>query len=202
MLKFSLRTLLLLVIPAAAVVAVAVREGKPRLVQTDDPSDLAITGRGYFCVTDESGDNPRYTRGGKLVVNQYNQLAFSIGKELVLLWPNITIPSDYLSVEINADGRVLVSTPGQKELLQQGQLELATFGSANLPILNEPLFAVTDELSSPTLSSPNEFGAGQTKQGYLEQRPLAWRRDSIMTLLIGFALGALAMAAVRFRRAT
>jgi len=165
MLQFSLRTLLLLLIPAAAVVAVAVREGKPRLVHTGDPFDLAIAGRGYFCVTDEFGDNPRYTRGGKLVINQYNQLAFLVGKELVLLRPNITLPSDYLSVEIDVDGRVLVSQSGQKDLSQQGQLELATFGSANLPILREPVFAVTAELGAPTISSPNEFGAGQIKQG-------------------------------------
>lgn len=82
-------------------------------------------------MTGESGDNPRYTRGGKLVINQYNQLAFLVGKELVLLRPNITIPSDYLSVEIIVDGRELVSQPGRRIFRSKGSSS-CEFSSANL----------------------------------------------------------------------
>lgn len=195
--QISLRAILFLLIPAVSVVAVAIRAGRPRLVHTGDPFDLAIAGRGYFCVTGEFNENPRFTRGGKLVINDSNRLCFQIGDEIVWLRPMISIPGDYREFRLEGDGRVLAMSGGSD--LTMGQLEIATFSAANLPVFNQPLFAATDETGAPLIQTPGEFGSGHIKQGYLEQRPLSWQRESMVTLLIGFALGALAATAVLFR---
>lgn len=198
--QLSLRTILFVLLPAVAVIAVAVRNAEPRLVRTGNPFHLAIAGDGFFCVQDQLDGRSRYTRGGEFMVNACGQICLRIGGEDFPLVPNINIPVDRREIRIEADGRVLVMSSGL--YLTQGQLELATFSAMNLPVLSENIFEANDETGPPIVQVPGEGAAGEIKQRHLEQRALIWHRESIVTLLIGFALGALATAAMLYRRPT
>lgn len=198
--QLSLRTILFVLMPAVAVIAVAVRTTKPRLVRTGNPFHLAIAGDGFFCVQDQLDGKTRYTRGGEFIVNSFGQLCLRTGGEDFPLVPNINIPVDRRDIRIGTDGRVSVLSAGS--YAQQGQLELATFSAMNLPVLSENILEATDETGPPILQLAGEGAAGEIKQRHLEQRALIWQRESIVTLLIGFALGALATAAMLYRKPT
>jgi flagellar basal body rod protein FlgG len=198
--QLSLRTILFVLLPAVAVIAVAVRNAEPRLVRTGNPFHLAIAGDGFFCVQDQLDGRSRYTRGGQLTVDSSSQLGLRIDGEVFTFLPPIIIPHDRRQIQIDANG--YVSVLSEELYVQQGQLELATFSAPNVPILSENLFRANDETGSPTVQVPGACAAGEIKQRHLEQRALIWHRESIVTLLIGFALGALASAAMLYRRPT
>jgi flagellar basal body rod protein FlgG len=194
---FSLRAILFVLMPIVAIIAVAVRTSSPRLVRTGNPFDLAIAGDGYFCVLDQLDGRSLYTRGGELMVNAVGQICLRIGGEEFPLLPNLIVQSDRRDIRIESDGRVLVLSGDS--YVQIGQVELATFSAVNLPPLSDRIFKATDDMGWPTVQLPGEGAAGEIKQRHLEQQALIWHRESIVTLLIGFALGALAATAVFFR---
>ena len=192
-LQFSLRTLLFVLMPLAAVCTLAVRWTEPHFVHTGNAFDLAIEGPGYFRVTDEFAEQHRYTRGGQLIVTANGLLCFRIGGEKWYLNPQITIPSDAgdlrKTLKLEPDGRVLVLS--DRYYIQQGQLDLCTFTAANLPQLARPLFADDDELGPPAVWNPGMGPAGIIRQGYQVQRGWQWDEEFVATLLTGYVLGAL-----------
>jgi flagellar basal body rod protein FlgG len=195
--QLSLRTILFVLMPAVAVIAVAVRNAEPRLVRTGNPFHLAIAGDGFFCVQDQLDGRSRYTRGGEFMVNNGDQICLRIGGEEFPLVPNIIIPNDRRQIQVDANG--YVSVLSEDLYVQQGQLELATFSAMNLPVFSESMFEPNDETGPPTVQVPGEGAPGEIKQRHLEQRALIWHRESIVTLLIGFALGALATMSMYHR---
>lgn len=192
-LQFSLRTLLVVLMPLVGVCALAVHWTEPHFVRTDNAFDLAIEGPGYFRVTDEFGESPRYTRGGQLIVTAHGRLCFRIAGKNWYLNPQITIPSDagdlHKTLKLEPDGRVLVQSAGY--YLQQGQLELYMFTAANSPQLDRPLFADDDELGPPAVWNPGMGPAGILRQGYQVHRGWQWDGEFVVTLLTGYVLGVL-----------
>ena len=133
---------------------------------TENTLDVAITGEGFFQVELPSGDTA-YTRDGTFQLNENGELVTVQG---FLIDPGITIPQDALSIEINREGEVLVTQPGQTATSSIGQLQTARFvNPAGLEAIGNNLLLETDASGSPTIGTPgqNEFGALQ--QSALEQ---------------------------------
>ena len=188
-LQFSLRTLLVVLMPLAAAGALAVRWTEPRLVRTGNAFDLAIEGAGYICVMDEFRGTSRYTRGGKLIVNASGVICLRLEGEDLALSPRLTVLSAAGSeLKINADGGIFCASDGS--MVQLGQLELYTFPSANLPQFEQGSFAAGDELGTPTVWLAGTGPTGQLRQGYRELPGWRWDAGYVVTLLVGFVLGA------------
>jgi flagellar basal-body rod protein FlgG len=135
---------------------------------TDRQLDLAIEGLGFFQVTDPSGDI-YYTRAGNLNKNANGNLVAGSAQTGRLLEPPITIPEDATDVVVSAEGIVSVRQPGNSQLSQVGQIELATFINPDgLLKLGENLYAETDSSGTATLGNPGQDGLGLIRQNSLE----------------------------------
>lgn len=135
------------------------------LQQTGNPLDLAIEGDGFFQVLRPSGEVV-YTRAGNLKVDAEGRLVTVDG---MALQPAITIPTDATSVSISPDGTVSVTTPGQNNAQEVGQLQLAGFANpAGLSAIGRSLFVPTSASGEPVVAVPGEEGLGTLSQGFLE----------------------------------
>ncbi len=135
------------------------------LTVTENPFDLAINGRGYFTVELPSGDTG-YTRAGSFQVSPDGELVTADG---YIVQPGATIPSDAVSVTINANGAVSVRVSGSTTEQQVGQIELANFpNEAGLEALGDNLFLETAASGTATVGNPGATGFGLLKQGALE----------------------------------
>ena len=135
------------------------------LTVTENPFDLAINGRGYFTVELPSGDTG-YTRAGSFQVSPDGELVTADG---YIVQPGATIPSDAVSVTINANGVVSVRVSGSTTDQQVGQIELANFpNEAGLEALGDNLFLETAASGTATIGNPGATGFGLLKQGALE----------------------------------
>ncbi|MEI6471880.1 MAG: flagellar basal-body rod protein FlgG [Holophagaceae bacterium] len=135
------------------------------LRQTSNRFDMAIEGDGFFKVTQPDG-TLAYTRDGGFTTDQNGALVNAAG---YMLEPQITIPSDALSVTIAPDGTVSVTQPGQSQPQQVGQITLSHF--VNPSGMNQ----LGRNLMQPTLASgdaidgvPGTDGMGTVNQGFLE----------------------------------
>jgi flagellar basal-body rod protein FlgG len=136
--------------------------------QTNRELDLAIEGRGFFQVVDPSGDI-YYTRAGNFSLNANGDLVMGSANTGRLLEPAITIPQDATAIVVSADGIVSVRQPGNVQLSQVGQLELATFvNPEGLLKLGENLYSESDASGTPTLGTPSLDGLGKVRQNTLE----------------------------------
>jgi len=135
------------------------------LMITDNQLDLAINGKGFFQVLDQDG-NIMYTRDGSFQVNQNGDLVTSSG---YLVEPNINIPQDATKIVVSRDGIVSAKEPGNTQLTQLGQLQLATFiNPAGLEAKGQNFFVETTASGTPTVNNPNNADAGAIEQGALE----------------------------------
>jgi hypothetical protein len=193
-LQFSLRTLLVVLMPLAAVFALCVRSRETKIVRTGNPLDVAIEGPGYFCVTDKFDRNRRFTRSGRLGVSAGGQLVMRIGGEECYLAPPIKIPSDggdlSKTLKILANGDVRLQSPDWDYFI--GNFLLDTFADTNLPQFDQTVFVADEETGPPTTWLPAATPPGQILQGYRELRGWRWDGESIVTLLVGFVLGVVA----------
>lgn len=135
------------------------------LAKTENPSDVAINGGGFFQVQMPDGTTA-YTRDGSFQKDRDGQLVTASGFPIQ---PAITIPANATSLTIARDGMVSITQAGSTNSVQVGQLQLATFmNPAGLQALGENLFAETDSSGAPTQSNPGLNGAGLLSQGYVE----------------------------------
>ena len=135
------------------------------LTATDNTFDLAIQGKGFFQVTQPSGDIA-YTRDGTFQLNQDGKLVTHDG---YLVKPNIIIPKDAIDVTINAAGEVLVKKQGQVKFQNVGQLELANFqNEPGLESIGSNLYLETPASGKPQTDKPGQPGYGTILQGFLE----------------------------------
>ncbi len=134
------------------------------LNSTGNQLDLALNGRGWFQV---SGPNnvTLYTRAGSFSVNATGQLVTQDGSLVV---PNITLPTNTTSVQVNSDGSIWVNT-GSGTLTQAGQLTIANFpNEAGLQALGNNLYQETTSSGTPQVANPGTQGYATVQQGYLE----------------------------------
>ena len=82
------------------------RSSKAVLTNTGLELDVAIVGRGNFCLVDQDSAECFYTRCGHLVLNSDGQLAVKTDGSQWRIDPPIHIPSDWERLAILTDGRV------------------------------------------------------------------------------------------------
>lgn len=134
-------------------------------VNTENSFDLAIQGGGHFLVGLPTGETA-YTRSGNFQLSPEGVIVtpdgFPIG-------PGITVPPEAVEVSINAQGQVIAKLDGQQELVDLGQLELATFVNENgLEALGNNLVRETEASGAAQVGAPGAEGLGSVLQGYLE----------------------------------
>ncbi len=135
------------------------------LTITDNPMDLAIDGQGYFMVETPAGETA-YTRAGAFQLSATGDLVTSDG---FIVQPGITVPSDAISVTINASGEVFAEIDGQVTPTQVGQLEIANFANqAGLEAIGGNLFLETPASGQASVAVPGSAGFGTIQQGALE----------------------------------
>ncbi len=132
---------------------------------TENPLDLAITGRGLFQVELPNGETA-YTRSGIFQVNDNGEIVTTQGFRIE---PNIVVPQNALSIEINQNGEVFADLPGQVALQNLGQITLANFiNPAGLESIGDNLFLETEASGNPQVNNPGVNNAGLIRQGALE----------------------------------
>ena len=130
--------------------------------------DVAIEGRGFFQVTDPTGEIV-YTRAGNFSVNANGEMVIGSANTGRLLEPPIVIPEDATGISISAQGRVSVRQPQTTQLTPVGELELVSFiNPEGLLKLGENLYAETGASGAPTAGTPGEEGLGVLRQTMLE----------------------------------
>jgi flagellar basal-body rod protein FlgG len=140
--------------------------GQGALRITENPLDVAITGEGLFQIQMPNGDTA-YTRDGTFQINENGEIVTVQG---YLVDPGISIPPDAIDIDINQQGEVLVSLPGQVNLQNVGQLQLANFvNPTGLEAIGDNLFLETEASGTATTGTPGADEFGELRQGALEQ---------------------------------
>ncbi|MBT8445510.1 MAG: flagellar basal-body rod protein FlgG [Gammaproteobacteria bacterium] len=132
---------------------------------SDNPTDVAIQGRGFFQILTPEG-NIAFSRDGSFKVNADGQLVNSLGFEVD---PGITIPPETISLTIGSDGTVSVVTGNDTDATQIGNIQLADFiNPQGLQPIGKNLYKETVASGSPQLSTPGLNGLGTLIQGATE----------------------------------
>lgn len=135
---------------------------------TGNTFDFAIQGRGFFKVSDPSGDF-LYSRAGNFGVNATGQLVLGSAFTGWVLDPAVTIPENAVDVVVTADGQVQYRTTDTSTLQTAGQISLATFINPDgLLKMGDNLYKETDASGTATEGNPGSPGIGVVAQGSLE----------------------------------
>jgi flagellar basal-body rod protein FlgG len=132
-------------------------------VETKNELDVAIEGKGFFKVI--SNDEEVYTRAGNFKLDTDGNIVTPSGDKLQ---PEMSIPTDAVSVHIDKYGTVTVFDPaGQGTSL--GQVELYGFpNTAGLYSMGHNLYRATDASGEAISGTPGSDGFGTLAQGFLE----------------------------------
>ena len=136
-------------------------------IQTNNPLDMVIQGRGFFQITLPDGTTA-YSRDGSFKRDSTGQVVTADG---FLLEPAITIPDEALQITISSDGTVSAVIPGQPDPQNLGTIELALFPNpTGLDArLGRNLFLETTASGTPITGEPGGAeGAGTIEQSFLE----------------------------------
>ena len=135
------------------------------LKATNNPLDVAISGKGFIEVLLDNGE-PAYTRNGALAVNEQGYLQTMNGYQLAA---KIQLPPDATEVFIRENGTVEARIDNSEDLLEVGQIDMVSFlNDSSLNPVGDNLFIATEESGQPMYSTAGEDGAGTLKQGFLE----------------------------------
>jgi flagellar basal-body rod protein FlgG len=135
------------------------------LQDTGNNLDIAINGQGFFQVLMPNGE-VGYTRNGTFSRNAEGTLTTSSG---YVVQPEIQIPADAMEINISDDGIVSITTPGNPEYQEVGQIQLATFSNPRgLNPIGESFVTETPASGAPIIANPMQDGMGKINQGSLE----------------------------------
>ncbi|HEY4113426.1 MAG TPA: flagellar basal-body rod protein FlgG [Rhizomicrobium sp.] len=135
------------------------------LSATQNPYDVAIQGPGYFHITMPDGTDA-YTRAGNFALSPEGQIVTDKGYTVA---PGVAVPTNALSVTVNAQGQVQATVPGQTAPQTLGQIELVRFpNEGGLQAQGDNLFIETPSSGSPQSGLPGSTGYGTIQQGFLE----------------------------------
>lgn len=135
------------------------------LIQTDNQTNIAIEGRGYFVVNRPDGSQA-YTRDGNFQLSAEGQLVTLNGYELE---PAIVVPELTRQIEISQEGVVMAYIENEPDPVELGQMTFATFlNEAGLKPMGDNLMQATAASGEPVEATPGSPGVGITRQGYLE----------------------------------
>ena len=146
-------------------VATQKNHGQGSVIQTDNPLDLSINGKGYFQVL-RPDSSTSYTRDGQFHLNANGEVVTANG---YALQPSLSIPANTTSITIGTDGVVTVLTQGSVTPTQIGSVQTASFiNPAGLQPIGENQFLETAASGSPTTGTPTSNGLGSLLSGSLE----------------------------------
>ena len=132
---------------------------------TQNELDLAIEGDGFFQITLPNGETA-YTRDGAFKLDSDGRIVNSDG---FTLEPEISIPSDALSISVGLDGTVSVLQAGESIPSEVGTIELARFvNPAGLISMGKNLFITSEASGDEMTGTAGEDGLGTLAQGFLE----------------------------------
>lgn len=135
------------------------------LQQTNNDTDLAINGQGFFQVLLPDGTTA-YTRDGSFQIDNQGQLVTSSG---YVVQPAITIPQNAQSITVGRDGTVSVTQQGTPAPVQVGTIQVTTFiNPAGLQAQGENLYVETASSGTPNNNTPGTNGAGSVTQKFVE----------------------------------
>ena len=160
------------VVPEGSQIGLGVRTAAIRplniqgsLTNTGNQLDLAVSGRGWFQVTTNSGEIV-YTRAGSFSTNANGQVVTSDGYQIQ---PQIVVPNNTTAITVSQTGVVSATIGGQTNPQQLGQLTIANFvNEAGLMALGGNLFQPTAASGQAVTGVPGDPGFGHINQGYLE----------------------------------
>lgn len=137
------------------------------LTQTNGELDLAITGNGFFQVTDGTGSF--YTRAGNFTTNAQGQIVMAGADRGYFLEPTTTLPQNYLQLTVSPEGIIAVREPNQTDLTQAGTVSLVRFQNPQgLLQIGENLYAETPASGTAIQGQPGADGLGTIRQRFLE----------------------------------
>ena len=126
---------------------------------------MAIDGNGYFQVQ-MPGGQLGYTRAGNFSRSAEGQLVTAEGYQVM---PGVTIPEGAISVTVGSDGTVSAQMPGQTDLTQLGQIQVASFANpAGLQAVGDNYLIETPASGAVQLGNAGIEGRGSIRQGMLE----------------------------------
>ena len=132
---------------------------------TNNELDLAIEGDGFFKIIQPNGETA-YTRDGAFKLDRDGRIVNSDG---FALEPEISIPSDAVSISVGIDGTVSVLQAGDATPSEVGTIELARFvNPAGLISSGRNLYTTSEASGDEMNGTPGEDGLGSLAQGFLE----------------------------------
>jgi flagellar basal-body rod protein FlgG len=145
------------------------------ITETGRQLDVAITGEGFFQVTDGFTGEIFYTRAGNFSVNGAGTLTVGSAHYGRQVEPVITIPDGTEHIQIDDSGAVWIAQNGDRQqLMQVGQLELATFiNPEGLLRVGENLYRQTESSGMAIANEPGYNGTGMLKSQHLEMSNVA-----------------------------
>ena len=152
-------------------------QGAPQ--NTDVPTDMAITGEGFFRIQMYDG-SWAYTRNGAFQVDSTGRLVTANGYWVL---PDIIMPEGFLpqSIVVSQDGRVGVIVPEiDNEPIDIGQIELYRFPNpVGLTAVGENLFKVSAASGDAIAGRPGFEGFGQIRHKFLEMSNVEVVREMV-----------------------
>jgi flagellar basal-body rod protein FlgG len=133
-------------------------------VQTRNPLDIAIEGKGFFKIL--SNGEELYMRAGAFKMDKEGYIVTSEGERLQ---PEFSIPPETVTFTIDSGGMMEAMGADGLTPLASGQLTLYSFANdAGLLSVGGNKFRPTDASGTPVEGNPNVNGLGSVAQGYLE----------------------------------
>ena len=132
---------------------------------TKNELDFAIEGDGFFQIMQPDGEIA-YTRDGAFKLDSEGRVVNADG---FALEPELTIPTDAVSIAVGMDGTVSVLQAGETSPTEIGNIELARFvNPAGLISMGRNLYTTSDASGDALTGTPGEDGLGNISQGFLE----------------------------------
>ncbi|MCB2169973.1 MAG: flagellar basal-body rod protein FlgG [Deltaproteobacteria bacterium] len=133
--------------------------------QTKNELDIAIEGEGFFQILQPNGETA-YSRDGAFKMDRDGRMVTSDG---FVMEPEITIPSDSISLSIGLDGTVSVLQAGSNTPTEIGTITVARFvNPAGLHSIGRNLYLPTNASGDAIVGTAGEDGLGTLAQGFLE----------------------------------
>ena len=132
---------------------------------TQNELDWAIEGDGFFQIELPNGDTG-YSRSGEFKLDADGRI---VNPDGFLLIPELTVPTDTISIAVGLDGTVSVVQAGDATAVEIGNVQLARFvNPAGLRSVGKNLYSPTNASGDEITGTPGENGFGTLAQGFLE----------------------------------
>ncbi|MBT5633721.1 MAG: flagellar hook-basal body complex protein [Nitrospina sp.] len=133
------------------------------LIPTNNPLDLAISGNGFFQVTNPNGGTS-FTRSGSFKQDGAGNIVDASGNALT---PAVNIPGNNTGISVGSSGQISAQVGGQNEVA--GQIQLANFQNpSGLSAAGGNLLNESAASGAPVVGAPGEGGRGTVLSGFLE----------------------------------